>query len=476
MNHCFLWSIIAAWAACVLAAVPAYANPFDVHGPGGRSAAMAGAQTAGADGATAIYDNVAGLSATPAGVQVGVFATVTEAPILLKERPDGYDVPDLGGRSPALPSSETRNPRSDTESPSPLVGVTAGVVTDFGGTKNRGGVLVMFPTSGLLVQRTRFADERERAFSNQLQHEVVGSRLHRPVIELGVARPLTERISVGIGGTYLPATSVTTEAYVADPADQSNADLNAEVRTGNQWGLLVGIDADLPRDLRAGLSFRQGVAFEMEGTNDVQVRGLPADEEETRQQLNWVPVSTPTSVRAGVAYGPGDIELAVDGRYTFWSSYVDTQGEHAGFDNTIQGRLGVEWKYSEDTRIRGGLGFVPTPVPDQTGRTNYVDNSRALVSLGAGHRFSFGEREFDASWHLRFQHLFFRDTDKEQLDDHPPCSPGETALCDEVPDDLEDPQTGEPYPEAQGLQTGNPGFPGFASGGWLGSLGVEVRY
>ena len=465
--------ILVVLAASAMICSPAFASPFDVYAPPGRSASMSGAQTANAEGATAVYDNPAALAGVDPGVSAGTFATAGHAPILLKDRPDGYDVPDLGSRSPALPSDQTRNQRRDTDTPEPLYGFTGGVITDFGGTDTRGAVLVMVPTNGLLVQQTYFADERERYFSNQLHHEVIGSRLHRPVIEMGVARQLTERISAGIGGTYLPGTAVSTEGYVADPSDQSDVDLNTQVNTVNQWGLLAGLTAELPGDFSAGVAFRQGVAFEMEGTNEVQVRGMP---DESTQQLNWVPVSTPSSLRAGVAWNPGDIEWAADARYTFWSNYVDSHGEDAGFHNTIQGRLGAEWTYSEETRLRAGVGFVPTPVPEQTGRTNYVDNSRAMASIGGGHQFTFAERALEASWHLQFHHLILRDTDKEPRNSYPDCAPGETALCDEVPDDLEDPETGQPYDEAQGLQTGNPGFPGFVSGGWLASVGLELRY
>lgn len=463
--------------AIVMAAVPAQANPFDVYGSSARSAAMGGAQTANPDGAAAIYDNVAGLADGRPTIQIGAFSTFGDAPIRLNRRPDGYDVPDLGSRSPALPSDQTRRSRRDSESPEPLYGLTAGVVTDFGGTKTRGGVVVMLPTNGLIVQSTHFADERERYFSNQLHHEIIDAGLHRPVIELGVARKLTDRIAFGVGGTYLPGTAVTTEAYVADPADQSDVDLNANIRTGNTWGLLAGVSVELPWEMTAGLAFRQGVAFEMEGNNDVQVRGVSSDPEETRQDLNWVPVFTPSTVRAGLAWAIGKMELTLDGRYTFWSTYLDTQGQDAGFDNNLEGRMGMEWTASKDTRLRAGLGFVPSPVPAQRGRTNYVDNSRLLAAIGGGHGFEFASRTFQTSWYVQFQHLLTRRTDKEQRETYPVCGEGAgDALCDEVPDDLVDPSTGQPFAQAQGLQTGNPGFPGFVSGGWIGSVGIEVRY
>jgi hypothetical protein len=43
-------------------------------------------------------------------------------------------------------------------------------------------------------------------------------------------------------------------------------------------------------------------------------------------------------------------------------------------------------------------------------------------------------------------------------------------VWDEVPDDAQ--ISGEPLDGAEGLQTNNPGWPGFESGGWL--LGTSV--
>ncbi len=466
-------SIVAAiWCASSVA----WASPFDVYGPGARSTAMGGAQTANPEGPSAVYDNVAGLAGQAPELRAGAFATFLDAPILLKERPDGYDIPDLGTRTPTLPSSETRTHRSDTDSPKPLYGVTVGLITDFGETQTRAGALLMVPTNGLMNLQTHFADERERKFSNQLHHEIIGSRIHRPVIELGLARQLTDRLAVGVGGTYLPGTVATTRAYVRDPADQSDVAINADVNTGNRWGLLAGVTASITDDIDVGIAYRGAVAFDIDGGNEVQVRGINASEEESTQELSWVPISTPSSLRAGVAWAPGTIEWSLDGRYTFWSSHVDSHGDVPGFSNTIEGRAGAEWQSSEETRLRAGLGFIPTPVPSQTGRTNYVDNTRISGSVGGAHKFSVWERNLEASWFLQFQHLLRRETDKAQLDTYPACAPGEQALCDEFPRDTLNPDTGQPYPEAQGLQTGNPGFPGFTSGGWIGAVGFEVRY
>ena len=51
-------------------------------------------------------------------------------------------------------------------------------------------------------------------------------------------------------------------------------------------------------------------------------------------------------------------------------------------------------------------------------------------------------------------------------------------VVDEVPDDAVDGQLGDPIPNRAGLQTNNPGFPGFSSGGWIvgGAIHLSILY
>ena len=66
-------------------------------------------------------------------------------------------------------------------------------------------------------------------------------------------------------------------------------------------------------------------------------------------------------------------------------------------------------------------------------------------------------------------HLFARDNWKKTSSD--------TPIVDELPNSVSI-KTGELIPESEGLQTNNPGFPGFSSHGfgfiWSISIGVEI--
>jgi long-chain fatty acid transport protein len=454
----------------------AFANPFDVYGAGARGAAMASAQTATAEGPSALSYNPGALALTTPGLSIGGFATFSNAQILLKERPAGYDVPELGPNSSALPHGSERRARRDTDGIDPLYTLSLGAVTDFGTERLRAAATVVLPTNDLFRLQTHYADERERLFSNQLRFELIDQRLHRISIELGIAYQLADWVTFGVGGTYLPGAAVGTEVFVADPTDQSNVDIVADVYTTHNWGLLAGAVFVLPADIQMGLSYRGAVSFGITGANELQIRGIEAAEEELRQQLTWVPLYSPAMMAFGLARAFGPTMLAVDLRYTFWSDYRDTQGARPEFSDRLSYRLGTEYTTDEGSLLRLGLGFEPTPVPAQTGRTNYVDNDRIFGTMGSAHRVQFGDFNLEAAWFLQAHYLVRRETDKQVLASYPACTAGESQLCDEVPDTLRNPSTGESYAEARGLQTGNPGFPGFVSGGWLGVVGFEVRY
>lgn len=455
---------------------PAAANPLDVYGIGARGAAMSSAQTASSQGPAAVYYNIGALTLSEPGVSFGAFTTFNNAQILLKDRPAGFDVPDVGPSSQALPDAQTRNPRRDTESIDPLHVLTIGAVTSLGIDNFRAGLMVALPVADLYTLNTRFPDERERYYSNQLHFELIDKRLHRISLELGAAQRLTDWVSVGIGGTFSPGAAVATNVFLADPTDQSNVDINANVHTTNSWGILAGLLFELPYDISIGLSYRGATEFRIKGANNLQLHGIDTGDEQIAQSIDWVPTSTPSSLSLGLAKNFGDTLVTADARYTRWSDYRDTHNARPEFRDRFSYRLGAEHTYNEKTNLRIGAGIDPSPVPDQTGRTNYVDNTRVLGSIGSSRTFTFANLPFEAAWFLQVQYLVPRTTDKKALENYPACKPGEKQLCDEIPDDLRDQRTGQIIPEAQGLQTGNPGFPGFTSGGWIGAVGFEIRY
>jgi long-subunit fatty acid transport protein len=454
----------------------AAASPFELYGAGARGTAMAGAQVASGEGPGAVFYNVGALTGSPLGIHGSLLAGIDQSEILLMPRPDGYDVPDLGGSNPAVPSSATGT-ASDTGSMDPFYALSLGAVTSLSVDGLRVGAHMMVPIDGFFHLQTHFPDERERLLSNQLHHTLVGERVRSFDLQLGVAYELLPWLSVGAGGMFMVGAEPRTNAFIEDLGDQNDVDINADVETKSDWGLLLGAKFDLPANLTAGLSYRSSSAFQIVGENRIRLGTEgPDDEQFATQELNWTPVYTPEAGSIGLSWANDDVTVEASGRYTRWSKYVDTHSNETDFSDTLSPRLGAEWRYDEGLRVRTGFAWEPSPIPEQTGRTNYVDNERIIGALGAGHMVDALGESFEVNWSIQIQAMIPRQHRKERLAEHPNCGEGVTAVCDEVPDSTSDPRTGQPYDAAQGLQTGNPGFPGYSSGGWMGALRIEIAW
>jgi hypothetical protein len=128
----------------------------------------------------------------------------------------------------------------------------------------------------------------------------------------------------------------------------------------------------------------------------------------------------------------------------------------------LSGALGTRHTYGD---VRGFVDFryVPSPVPEQIGRSNYVDNDRVGAALGADIAWQIGPVRLRPGAQLFVDRLLQRHNTKD-----------DARIVDELPDGSIYGSTHAPVPGTQGLQTNNPGWPGFASAGWIWGGAVTV--
>ena len=163
-----------------------------------------------------------------------------------------------------------------------------------------------------------------------------------------------------------------------------------------------------------------------------------------------------------------------------WSHYQDRHSEtpsgEYGWSDTLSAAVGVR---VETGVLRVWLDgqYQPTPVPPQTGRSNYVDNDRAGLATGADIEFMLWGSRFRAGANVVGHRLFDRHVTKFLPPDGAAGSESGQLVRDEIPSDAID-VFGQPVVNREGLQTNNPGFPGFASRGWIlgGGVHVAVQY
>lgn len=460
-------------------AAPAHGGPLDIFGLSARSTALGGGVSGEANDFSALYYNLAAMSFTEPNIGMGILISVDDVEIRLKARPPGYDLPDRGQTSARIPTSDLLRARGDTTDILDTYGFYIGAVSSLGIPKLRIGGLAYLPVNRLGLQRTHFVDEREQYFSNQLDFELLGVRSQHQVIIVGASYAVTEWFSVGAGLSFLPSTAGTNLVYIDNPTDQANVDVVLDQEQAGNVAPHLGVMFQPTPEIQVGATWRGEVYLSVDVKNEIQIRGFQDNEDvfPVIQNLPNTLAYSPHQFVAGASYKGDGVKVVGDITYALWDRYLNHQTVRDGqFRNTITPRLGVESELEPWFTVRTGIAYERSPVPDQTGRTNYVDNDRLIISLGSGHPLELFDYPVEVSWFVQGQYLVPRDVNKVPLGMHPDCAVGVTQLCDELPDDMLDPSTGLKIPAHQGLQTGNPGFPGFGSWGQLLALGLDIRW
>ena len=134
--------------------------------------------------------------------------------------------------------------------------------------------------------------------------------------------------------------------------------------------------------------------------------------------------------------------------------------------------MGLRYKYRA-TGTFVDVQYKPSPVPLQTGRTNYVDNDRIGGDVGIDYAFRVSHTSMRIGAQAQAYWLVPRHQTKLPTPDEPDGFNHYPALVsDELPDDSQ--IAGQAIAGSQGLQTNNPGWPGFGSSGVIVGGGVYL--
>jgi hypothetical protein len=345
------------------------------------------------------------------------------------------------------------------------------------------GLYSMIPYGSFTQAHSFFVDEREQFFTNSLHPELYGDRLTPVSLAFGAGSRFTKWLSAGLTFTLGLKNNADAVVYVGNSAKipetlqlSTKVDVAASVSPHFSFLLEPIEPLDVSIIVHSPQKMEINTAFSTYLPNgDLQRAERPA----THAWMPWT-----------VALA-GNYDLAASGRnrysavltvsYERWSQYVNRQSERPLKDyewaDTFNGSVGFRYTRDELLSLFLDGTYRPSPVPAQTGRTNYVDNDRFGISGGVSY-----DMPIEA-WHvaLRFgaqaQLHVLPERHQKKYD---PTSPElrsnkySQLVVDEWPDDVVDIATGEPIPEAQGLQTNNPGWPGFASDGMILGGGVNL--
>ena len=173
-----------------------------------------------------------------------------------------------------------------------------------------------------------------------------------------------------------------------------------------EWGFNAGVLFEFTPDTRLGLSYRSPVSYEVEGTvnftaptaTNPQGAAIIAAASGPGGPLAdggaSVDLELPDIATASFYQAIGDrAELMIDVAWTGWSSvqYLNVVRDTGVvlsstpelWEDTWRYAVGMTWELNDAWKLRGGLAFDETPVPDETRTARLPDTKRKWVAIGA---------------------------------------------------------------------------------------------
>ncbi|MFN7955897.1 MAG: outer membrane protein transport protein [bacterium] len=385
-----------ALGALVLAAVArpltVWANDFTTFGFGARAVAMGGAMAGHVDDYTATYYNPAGVVLRPGrefaiGLQYGDFQTRATNPAPI---PEG-SVRD----SDAFPIDDTLGAY--------------------------GGMRFLIPFADALHERVGFGVGFYTGFPHLLNAQVPESFVPQYVLlggqtELVVTQPavgvkIADGLAVGLGCVFFADVGgnleIPTGVRGADGVDDAHTTIDQEIQpVVRATAGVIGDGRLIAEDLAAwsvGVTWRDAFSIPLQIPVTVTLGPIPLNIDLASSLLY-----SPQQVVLGFAHRGEDLTVAVDVSWNQWSGYQpptleldldvtipivpidlkDAFNADPRTKDTVTPRVGIEWRAwhgeKNDFWLRGGYAFEPTPFPEQTALTTYLDGDRHLLSAGVG--------------------------------------------------------------------------------------------
>lgn len=477
-------------------------GPFRLVGYDSFAVGQAGTQGAFGQGTGVLYSNPALLTDLAPRFDAGMILVQPFMDTSLMDRPAGTDIPitfydsDVGiegsNLDRPLPTAELPRPRADNRQDNATAYLTIGLIHDLGIEDFRLGLALLVPTAGFASVEAYYPDEREQYFSNTVHFTRFGEWSRVLSILAGAAyRPL-EWLSVGASVEGSLGAGAVLDAFIPEATVQDYALANMTLDAGPVARAIIGVTAR-PLDM---FSFslvwrdRRFTKIDTEAKLNLWNYHESGDgtvpkrvEQRHLLALDFEPMEVCLS--AGIRLGTFSAELGVT--WNHWSDFLDSHhkraqetaefedpnnpgqvkgdGDRFAFSDTFSVSLGATWAYLEGFTLVGGVAWRPTPVPPQVGRTNYVDND--LLAVAAGHRFGFSlwGQPLEIDLGLQLWTMFEATVHKDPA-----------LVKDEFADRARTLIGGQPMPEAEGLQTNNPGFPGYEFGGMALVGSATLRY
>jgi long-subunit fatty acid transport protein len=466
---------------------------YDSSATGGANSEVAYGESYGV-----LYSNPALMSSFEPQTGVSVMFYKPSLQVNLMDRPSGTDVPlaiydtnvsnfpHLKDR--ALPTVELEYARSDRDVQNMQSYLGAGMTYSFGIKGFRVGTVAVIPLIDVVQIQTSFPDEREQYFSNTVHLSRFGE--WSPIIGgiVGTSYSPIKYISMGIG-LQISATSIAGMGiYTPEATVQDYGLMNMDMKMGVKFRPIVGLQSEPADWISIGFTWRNESYIGVDAAGGLYLWNYHTTEFEDPMNRYTEPKRVKQQYKMVVDYEPMELAGALGFQYdgwkiqgvltwNRWSNYRDHHGQRPedaatfipvnpgdilvkGDDyrwmDTLAVNVGTSYRYVDWAQTKVGFSYYPSPVPAQRGRTNYADSNLWCAALGQRFDFAVFEEKFSFELGFQFWQMLQRTTNKDP-----------NQIVDEFADASRTILDNSPVTAAEGLQTNNPGFPGYTVKGWM---------
>ncbi|MGA9993507.1 MAG: outer membrane protein transport protein [Thiobacillaceae bacterium] len=206
-----------------------------------------------------------------------------------------------------------------------------------------------------------------------------------------LATKLTDQLSVGIG---LNIDYAKAELSNFVPPLYGGASAGTATVKADDWGVgaNAGLLYELDSNTRIGFSYRSRIKHKLEG--DATFAGSPLANTPITADLTLPDIASLSIVKQ---ISPA-LTLLGDVSYTAWSVFdkltiVRSTGTTLtstteNWDDTWRFSMGATYRLNDALKLRGGLAYDQSPVPDAYRTPRIPDNDRTWVALGMGYQAS----------------------------------------------------------------------------------------
>lgn len=222
------------------------------------------------------------------------------------------------------------------------------------------------------------------------RYQALDSEVRTVNINPAIAYKINDVVSVGAGLNYQTIDATLTRAVNFGPFGEGTAKVSGDA---SAWGWNLGALFNLGTDMRVGVAYRSQLKYHIEG--DVAFNrpaGVPNAGAAADGGI-FTDITVPESASVSVFQKFNEQwDFMGDITWTRWSRLENLNIYRTGggtlqltpenWDDTWRFSLGVSYHVNEQWKLRGGVAFDQTPVPDQFRTARIPDQDRTWLSIG----------------------------------------------------------------------------------------------